>query len=664
MDFSSVLVANRGEIALRVMRSVRRLGMHCIAIYSDADADAPHVRFADQAVYIGGSLPAESYLIGDSIIQAALSSGAGAIHPGYGFLSENAEFTRAVTASGLVFIGPPPEAVEVMGDKAVSKRAMMAADVPCIPGYHGEDQSQERLLSEAASVGYPLMVKAAAGGGGRGMRLVLEDAEVDSAIKIARSEAENAFGNGDLILERAVLRPRHVEIQVFADQYGNIIHIGERDCSVQRRHQKVVEESPCPVMTPELRERMGSAAVEAARAVDYVGAGTVEFLLDESGDFYFLEMNTRLQVEHPVTEMVTGFDLVKMQLEVALGRPLGVEQSQVSLRGHAIEVRLYAEDPSMDFLPSTGVINLWRPPEIEGVRVDAGISTGSEVSPFYDSMVAKIIAWGENRDQARQRLLRALDETALAGPANNRDFLINTLSHPRFASGEATTAFIGEVFPNGVNVVAPKKRDLAAAAVLQYILDANTAYRSSTAVPDEIRNWSSTGSLMSLMRFDTGSGEAQLVVSPIGRSQYRVKSDGQEWEVALKNIGESNCRMIIDGAVQAIIFHAAKGGRLYLCISGSGQFSFLNCRSSASGEAEVDADPIVVAPLHGLVVDVNVEQGERVEQGQPLLTLEAMKMQHLIGAPVSGIISGVSAIEGRQVSAGEMLVEIQEVEEV
>jgi geranyl-CoA carboxylase alpha subunit len=403
MTFASVLVANRGEIALRVMRTVRDQGMRRVAVYSDADARAPHVEFADAAVHIGDSPAAASYLAGDKIIRAALSTGAGAIHPGYGFLSENADFARAVVAAGLVFIGPGPEAIEVMGDKAVSKRAMLAAGVPCVPGYQGQDQSDGRLNREAQAIGFPLMVKAAAGGGGRGMRLVQAAADLPDAIRLARSEAQNAFGSGSLILERALLRPRHVEIQVFADHYGNVIHLGERDCSVQRRHQKVIEESPCPVMTPRLRERMGAAAVEAARAVNYLGAGTVEVLLDESGEFYFLEMNTRLQVEHPVTEMVTGLDLVQMQLEVAQGLPLRLEQSQLALQGCAMEVRLYAEDPPRDFLPSAGLVVMWCPPAGEGIRVDAGIVTGAEVSPYYDSMLAKIICRGDSRTQARQR---------------------------------------------------------------------------------------------------------------------------------------------------------------------------------------------------------------------------------------------------------------------
>lgn len=373
---NTLLIANRGEIAVRVMRTAKAMGIKTVGVYSEADANAPHVKFADQAVCIGGAPVGESYLVADKILAAAAKAGADAIHPGYGFLSENAAFAEAVSGAGLTFVGPPANAITVMGDKAGAKRAMIAAGVPCVPGYQGEDQSDETLLAESKGVGFPIMVKAAAGGGGRGMRLVDDLVKLADAIRLARSEAENAFGSGELILERAILRPRHVEVQVFADAHGECVHLGERDCSVQRRHQKVIEEAPCPVMTPELRAEMGAAAVAAAKAVDYRGAGTVEFLLDESGAFYFLEMNTRLQVEHPVTEEVTGLDLVALQLNVAMGVPLGMTQDDVTLTGHSIEIRLYAENPDKNFLPSTGPIHLWAEPSGVGVRTDSGIETG------------------------------------------------------------------------------------------------------------------------------------------------------------------------------------------------------------------------------------------------------------------------------------------------
>ena len=443
-------MANRGEIAVRVMRTAKAMGLKTVAVYSDADANALHVRTADMAVPLGGNTAAESYLNCDAILEAARTTGADAIHPGYGFLSENTGFAAACAEAGIIFIGPP--AVRPWKSWVIRrsrKRAMLEAKVPCIPGYQGEDQSDDTLSREAEAMGMPVMIKAAAGGGGRGMRRVADPEQLLQSIALARSEAEGAFGNGDLILERAIEGARHVEVQVFADTHGNVIHLGERDCSLQRRHQKVVEESPCPIMTPELREAMGTAAVEAARAVSYVGAGTVEFLLDASGEFYFLEMNTRLQVEHPVTECVTGFDLVQWQIRVAQGEPLPATQADIDLFGHAIEVRLCAEDPAAAFLPSAGPVSLFSVPPEEGVRVDSGIETGDAISPFYDSMVAKVIAWGETRETARLKLRSALQATALAGVTHNRAFLLELLDQPTFIEGGATTDYIDRHYPEG-----------------------------------------------------------------------------------------------------------------------------------------------------------------------------------------------------------------------
>ncbi|MBT4211592.1 MAG: ATP-grasp domain-containing protein, partial [Porticoccaceae bacterium] len=454
-NFNSILIANRGEIACRVIRTAKKLGYRTVAVYSDADAGAPHVHLADDAVRIGPGPVGESYLVPELILQAAASSGAESIHPGYGFLSENAAFAEAVESAGLVFIGPTREAIDVMGNKAESKRRMIEAGVPCVPGYEGHDQSDDVLLAEGLKIDLPLMVKAAAGGGGRGMRLVHEQADLANAIKLARAEAEGAFGSGELILEKAIIKPRHVEIQVFADTMGNTVHLGERDCSVQRRHQKVVEEAPCPVMTPELREKMGQSAIDAAKSVNYRGAGTVEFLLDDSGFFYFLEMNTRLQVEHPVTELITGLDLVALQIKVAQGEPLGLSQDDINLEGHAIEVRLYTEDPSQDFLPASGPVDLWAPASGVGVRVDGGISTGQAISPFYDPMVAKVIGYGPTREAARLRLIGALKETVLFGTPNNKDFLIQCLEKQPFIDGAATTAFIAEEFSDAELEIQP-----------------------------------------------------------------------------------------------------------------------------------------------------------------------------------------------------------------
>ncbi len=445
--FSKILVANRGEIACRIMKTARQMGIATVAVYSEADANAPHRKMADVAVAIGPSPAPESYLAIDKIIEAAKSSGAEAIHPGYGFLSENAAFAEACWDAGLVFVGPSAEAIELMGNKAQAKRYMIKAGVPCIPGYEGEDQSDTAFEAAAEKIGFPVMVKAAAGGGGRGMRLVSKPERLIKALTAARSEAERSFGSAELILEKAILEPRHIEIQVFADGQGNVVHMGERDCSIQRRHQKVIEEAPSPAVSADLRARMGATAVAATQAIDYSGAGTFEFLLSPEGEYYFLEMNTRLQVEHPVTECITGLDLVEWQLRVAAGEPLPLSQEQISLTGHAIEARLYSEDPYRGFLPKTGILSNWQEAEGPGIRTDHGLESGYEVSPYYDAMIAKVIGFGNSRDTARENLLSALNDTVDDGLTTNRRFLMSCLSHEAFRKGEATTAFIETYFP-------------------------------------------------------------------------------------------------------------------------------------------------------------------------------------------------------------------------
>ncbi|HEX7440824.1 MAG TPA: acetyl-CoA carboxylase biotin carboxylase subunit, partial [Caldimonas sp.] len=440
--FRKVLVANRGEIALRVMRSARRLGLGTVAVVSSVDADAPHARAADQAVAIGAARPAESYLSIPALLDAARVSGADAVHPGYGFLAENADFARACRAAGLVFIGPSAEAIEAMGDKAEAKRLMQAAGVPCIPGYQGADQSDANLAAQADVIGYPVMIKASAGGGGRGMRLVTQASDFAAALRSARSEAQGAFGSDTVILERALLAARHIEVQVFADRHGHAIHLGERDCSVQRRHQKLIEEAPSPAVDADLRERLGATALAALKTIEYEGAGTVEFLLDRDGRYYFMEMNTRLQVEHPVTEAITGLDLVEWQLRIAAGEALPLAQQDVRFDGHAIEVRLCAEDPGRGFMPQSGTLALWRPPA--GLRVEHALHSGVDVAPYYDSMIAKLVAHGRDRDEARRKLGAGLENLVVLGIATNREFLARCLRDPVFAAGAATTAFVDE----------------------------------------------------------------------------------------------------------------------------------------------------------------------------------------------------------------------------
>ncbi len=440
--FRTILIANRGEIALRIMRTARRLGLGVVAVYSDADREALHVRAADQAIRIGGALPAQSYLRIEAIIAAAKAGGADAVHPGYGFLAENEDFAQACRDAGLVFIGPSPDAIKAMGNKAGAKTIMQAAGVPCVPGYQGADQSDGAMLTEAKKIGFPVMIKAVAGGGGRGMRQVADAAAFPDLLRSARSEAQGAFGDPTVILERAIANPRHIEIQVFGDRYGHAVHLGERDCSVQRRHQKLIEEAPSPAVSPELRARMGAIAVAAIKSIGYEGAGTLEFLLDKTGEFYFMEMNTRLQVEHPVTEAITGLDLVELQLRVAAGEPLGLRQEEIKFSGHAIEVRLCSEDTAHDFMPQPGRMALWQMPD--QLRVEHALQSGSEIPPFYDSMIAKLIGHGATRDEARRRLIHGLEQTAAFGVMTNQAFLAACLRHPAFAAGEATTAFIGK----------------------------------------------------------------------------------------------------------------------------------------------------------------------------------------------------------------------------
>ncbi|MEJ2602300.1 MAG: acetyl-CoA carboxylase biotin carboxylase subunit [Gammaproteobacteria bacterium] len=653
-----ILVANRGEIACRIIRGVQAMGRRAVAVYSEADRDAPHVHLADAAECIGPPPAAASYLDVEAILQAARAAGADAIHPGYGFLAENAAFARACAGEDITFIGPSPHSIEVMGNKAAAKRRMIEAGVPCVPGYEGEDQRDDAFHAAARDIGFPVMVKAAAGGGGRGMRRVDTEEGLAAALSLARGEAENAFGSAELILEKAIPRPRHVEIQIFADDHGNVIHLGERDCSVQRRHQKVVEEAPCPVMTGALRDAMGSAAVEAARSIDYRGAGTVEFLLEEHGSFYFLEMNTRLQVEHPVTEMVTGTDLVAMQIRVAEGRPLDLRQEQVRIRGHAIEARLYAEDPARDFMPATGRIAWWLPPSGEGIRVDDGVVTGTEIPPYYDPMIAKIVAWGETRDAARLRLIRALEHTALFGIANNRDFLIRILESADFAAGRATTDFIEE---QETLLPATQARDGAIAAVLQYVLAGESALAAAVDVAPALSGWSSAGDLTSRYVYEIGGERLGVAVSAAGDRRYGVAGDGRQWSVSLLRREPGRARMMIDDRTLDVLFHLVRPGLIHLSVEGrTGTFEDLR---ETVATAEESGGSRITAAMHGLLAELCVARGDRVVRGSRLLVLEAMKMQHEVKAAIDGVVRAVHCEAGRQVAADELLLEIEPAEQ-
>ncbi|MFN0159769.1 MAG: biotin carboxylase N-terminal domain-containing protein [Burkholderiales bacterium] len=656
-DFKNILVANRGEIALRVMRTARRMGYRVVAVYSDADANALHVRYADVAKRIGGPRPADSYLDIDAILAAARDSGADAVHPGYGFLAENAGFAERVIDAGLVWIGPPPSAMRAMGDKARAKGLMRLAGVPCVPGYDGDDQSEATLVREAQAIGYPLMIKATAGGGGRGMRLVESAAALPAALASAKSEAEAAFGAATVLLEKAVVEPRHVEIQVFADDHGHVVHLGERDCSVQRRHQKLIEEAPSPALAGgdghHLRRRMGEMAVAAARAIKYRGAGTIECLLDARHNFYFMEMNTRLQVEHPVTEALTGFDLVEWQIRVARGEALPVTaQEEILARfesgGHAIEVRLTAEDPRRDFLPQSGPILDWRAEGSEGVRVDHALESGAEVSPFYDSMVAKFIAHGPDRAIARARLVDALTGARLLGVRTNQAFLAAALDHAEFASGHATTGFVGrhaEALVAGAAVLPPTLAGLVAYAVraLRHGHDPR-----AVALP---LAWST------LVSVGVDGVASKTEVRALGGARYRVRAG--EDEVVLTLLECTADRLRVDGPAGRVDLTVAMDGETIHVGLGPQQF-VIEDRSLAAGTAAGGAAAgLVRAPMSGRIVAVFVQEGQRVEKGAQLVVLEAMKMEHPAAAPMAATVKKVLVQHGAQVGAGALLIELE-----
>jgi len=652
-----ILIANRGEIACRVMRTAKQLGIQTVAVYSQADAGAPHVAMADQAVLIGPGPVGQSYLVAEKILQAAAQSGADAIHPGYGFLSENADFAKAVEKAGLTFIGPTGESIDLMGNKAAAKRRMIEANVPCVPGYEGKDQSDEVLIAEGEKIGYPIMVKAAAGGGGRGMRLVEKSADLANAITAARSEAENAFGSGELILEKAIVKPRHVEVQVFADTHGNIVHLGERDCSVQRRHQKVIEEAPCPVMTETLRDAMGAAAVEAAKSINYRGAGTVEFLLDASGAFYFLEMNTRLQVEHPVTEEITGLDLVALQIKVAEGGQLGMTQEDVRLCGHAIEVRLYAEDPSNNFLPSTGLVSLFSQLARPGVRYDTGISSGQEISPFYDPMIAKLITYGDNREAARKLMIEALHETALFGPRTNRDFLIACLENDKFTSGDFSTAFIAEEFgADGHKEADVEGRDLAVLALRHFLFDQQNVAKKSLGISAALLNFSAADMLRTPYRLEVKDTIYDVVVATRAAGAYQISVGEETFAVTVRSTRDSRVEMIIDD--QTIASHASMAGATLFVSYLGRSLTAVNLLALNAANSDASDGRSVLAPMHGRVIDVYVAAGDDVATGDRLATVEAMKMQHEILAQIDGTVQDVLVVKEQQVAADDLMISI------
>jgi len=651
MTFSKILIANRGEIACRVIRTARDLGYQTVAVFSDADRNAPHVSLADEAVHIGASPAAESYLRIDAILDAARKTGANALHPGYGFLSENAAFAQACADAGLVFIGPPANAIEAMGDKALAKRRMLDAGVPCAPGYLGADQSDAALISEAEILGFPLLVKAVAGGGGRGMRLVRQASELQQGIEGARREATSAFGDGTLMLERLIDNGRHIEIQVFADAHGNAVYLGERDCTAQRRRQKVIEEAPSPVVTPAMREAMGKDAVAAALAVGYRGAGTVEFILDDKLNHYFLEMNTRLQVEHPVTECITGYDLVEWQLRVAAGEPLPASQDDITLTGHAIEARLYVEDPYAAFAPQTGKVVWWQPERAlsAGVRIDGGIVQGSTITPYYDPMVAKVIVHGRDRDDAIRRLRAALANTPLLGLRNNVRFLSDLVDHPAFRKAEMTTTLIDQWQEQGEPLLqeTPPFDAVWQVAAMALAMRGLDGWRG--------HNWRSDSVAAFDLRLQCAGQSRSLRLRPDRQGGVAIELDGTHTAAAVLGFAEGLLRYAVDGVVRTAIA-VLDGSRVHLALQGH---SFVVSEVSAFPDADARKDASKArSPVAGKVTQVAAAAGDTVRPGQQLVCVEAMKMEMWLCAEAAGVVQAVHAKAGDQVESGALLVEL------
>ena len=657
--FTKILIANRGEIACRVIATCQRLGIATVAVYSDADRNARHVRLADEAIAIGPAPARESYLRGDAILEAARRTGAQAIHPGYGFLSENAGFAQACAEAGIVFIGPSAAAIRAMGDKSAAKALMQQAGVPLTPGYHGDEQIPEFLRQQADSIGYPVLIKASAGGGGKGMRRVDDSATFTEALASCQREAQSAFGNAHVLVEKYVERPRHIEIQVFGDSHGNVVYLFERDCSVQRRHQKVLEEAPAPGMTPERRAAMGRAAVDAARAVNYVGAGTVEFIAGPDGDFYFMEMNTRLQVEHPVTECITGTDLVEWQLRVASGEPLPLQQDQLQIRGHALEARLYAEDADRGFLPSTGTLRHLRlPANTAHVRVDAGVEQGDAITPFYDPMIAKLIVWDVDRDAALRRMQQALAECEVVGVTTNAAFLRRLVMTDSFAQAKLDTALI----EREQAALAPNDGDSDAAL---WALAAMAGVATSEAASRDARDPHSPWQAQDGWRLGAAAARTLMLEHRGTQRSVAVQAAGEQWSVHMDGNALQGSGRLAGDALRVQIgeqLHRATvirdGNELYLFGSEGVQRFTLHDPVIEADQSVADAGSLV-APMPGRIVATLVAPGTAVKRGSPLLVLEAMKMEHTLQAPADGTVQGYRVKAGDQVGDGAVLVDFE-----
>ncbi|MEM6767251.1 MAG: acetyl-CoA carboxylase biotin carboxylase subunit [Bacteroidota bacterium] len=653
----TVLIANRGEIASRVIRTCRKMGIGTVAVFSEADRQAPFVGEADTAVYIGESEPAKSYLDQNKLIAAAKRTGATAIHPGYGFLSENAGFAKRCKEEGLIFIGPNPEAIEAMGSKSKAKALMEEYKVPVVPGYKGDDQSVEKLVSEAQKVGFPLLLKATAGGGGKGMRIVREASELEAGIAAAKREAQSAFGDDELLIEKYVESGRHIEFQILGDQHGNVIHLLERECSIQRRYQKVIEESPSPALTEDLRTQMGQAAVNAAKALNYDNAGTVEFIFDdETHAFYFLEVNTRLQVEHPVTEAITGLDLVQMQIESAQGKALSITQEDVKGEGYAIEARLYAEDPSKDFVPVTGRIHSFSYPELDGLRMESAVASGSEISIYYDPMIAKIIMWGEDRDIAHTKLRYVLDQLVCQGTITNQAFLQHLLAHPDFLVGKYDTHFIDKKLSLGDlgSISVQTQAELAIATLLFRWYKRENERSLLRNLPS---GWRNNFYEPQKEQYVIGETEIALGYQKV-KDSFLIQVGGQEMTAAITAYTQEKISLIIDGIQKAYTI-LQQGNEYFIHAAGIGNHKvLLKDRFPQKEKEKVKGG--YESPMPSQIVKVHVAEGADIKKGDPLLVLSSMKMESTLLAEEDGTLEEVFVTEGQNVEAGFLLLKIQE----
>ena len=668
---NKLLIANRGEIACRVIKTANALGVKTVAVYSDADANARHVAMADEAVYLGASPSKESYLRGELIIEKAKQLGVDAIHPGYGFLSENADFAKLCAENDIIFVGPPASAIEAMGSKSAAKHIMEKAGVPLVPGYHGDEQDEAVLKAAADDMGYPVLLKAAAGGGGKGMRQVWSEKEFSQALSAAKRESMASFGDDHMLVEKYLTRPRHVEIQVFCDTLGNGVYLFERDCSVQRRHQKIIEEAPAPNMSESIRKQMGEAAILAAKAINYVGAGTVEFLLDEDGSFYFMEMNTRLQVEHPVTEMITNEDLVQWQLTIAEGKPIPKQQDELTLTGHAFEARIYAEDPNNEFLPSTGTLHLLQPPtESDVVRVDTGVEQGDEVSVFYDPMIAKLVVWGESREVALKRLLHALDNYHIEGVSTNIDFLKRVASNEAFVNAELTTTFVEKHHDALFAASQPSEQYLGVTLPAMALLALSHRNALRTKANDQVDKhlpvWHSAGAwransyhneTLSLIIDDEQFDVVVKHTQTVGGKTWQVTIGEQTHNIAggfiQSDDGSTLLSAIIDG-YKSVYQFAEQDGQ-YTLFNHDTHARFAVVQPSLGDDSDTNHDANFNAPMNGTIVALLVEPGQKVEKGQPILIMEAMKMEHSIVAPQDGMVESFYFNAGELVDGGATL---------